>query len=79
MSPERAFLSSRDHTGAVDSPPLRWLNPRQAATYVHLSLHTLERMRRRGGGPPFHVSGQKKIVYDLADLDAWIRTGGAAR
>lgn len=57
--------------------PLRWLTLEQAAEYVKLSPRTLERFRRESKGPRCHRIGEKKFVYELAALDAWVQEGGA--
>lgn len=56
-----------------------WLTPEEAGAYIRLSPRTLERLRREGRGPRYEVSGAKKIVYHIDDLDAFIRQGGAGR
>jgi predicted DNA-binding transcriptional regulator AlpA len=43
----------------------------QAAEHVGLSASTLEKLRVFGGGPRFIKLG-KTVVYDTADLDAWL-------
>lgn len=42
-----------------------------AATYVGLGISTLEKLRLCGGGPVYYKVG-KAVVYDPADLDAWL-------
>lgn len=49
----------------------RYLNTKQAARYVGLSPCTLNRMRVTGEGPRYAKAG-RRVVYDRADLDAWI-------
>jgi predicted DNA-binding transcriptional regulator AlpA len=48
-----------------------------AAAYLGLSTSTLAKMRLRGDGPPFARSGRRIVVYDVADLEAWL--GGRKR
>ena len=43
-----------------------------AADYVGLSPSTLAKMRLRGDGPVYAKSGPRIVVYDVADLDAWL-------
>lgn len=50
----------------------RILRTPEAATYVGLSVSTLEKMRISGSGPPFVHLGGRAVGYDLADLDAWL-------
>jgi len=49
----------------------RYLSTKQAAEYVGLSPCTLNRMRVTGEGPRYAKAG-RRVVYDRADLDAWI-------
>ena len=42
-----------------------------AAFYVGTSVSTLEKLRLTGGGPRYIKLG-KAVVYDPADLDAWL-------
>lgn len=52
-------------------PPPRFLRTLQAASYCGRSRSDFEKRRLRGDGPPFRKIG-RVIVYDLADLDAWM-------
>jgi predicted DNA-binding transcriptional regulator AlpA len=47
------------------------LSQREAATYLHLSVRTLERFRVSGTGPKFVRLG-RSIRYRLADIEAFI-------
>jgi hypothetical protein len=47
-----------------------FLNTAQAAHYLSLSPRLLERMRRRGGGPPFRRHC-RYVHYHVDDLIAW--------
>lgn len=58
-----------------------------ASRHIGLSVSTLNKLRVFGGGPVFLKLG-RRVVYDLADLDAWLSTkrrrstsdiGGGAR
>ncbi|GAB6051193.1 hypothetical protein JCM17960_00130 [Magnetospira thiophila] len=49
----------------------RYLNTKQAAAYVGLSICTLNRMRVTGEGPRYAKAG-RRVVYDRLDLEAWI-------
>jgi excisionase family DNA binding protein len=42
----------------------------EAAAYLGLGKSTLDKLRVTSGGPAFIKIG-KRVVYDLADLDAW--------
>lgn len=54
----------------IDSP---YLVPEQAAAYLHVSEHTLAKLRLSGKGPRFryHGRGKRAPVYTQAALDAW--------
>jgi hypothetical protein len=56
------------------SPLLERLNVEAAARYVGVSASTLNKLRVFGGGPVFIKLG-RRVVYDPADLDAWLTTG----
>ncbi len=43
----------------------------QAAAYCGLSSSTFEKLRLSGGGPRYVKLG-RRVVYDPADLDAWL-------
>jgi excisionase family DNA binding protein len=49
----------------------RYLDTRQAAAYLGLSLKTLEKLRVTGRGPRFAKAG-RKVIYDRRDLDRWV-------
>ncbi len=55
----------------------RRLNEADAAEYCGISPKTLEHYRRVGGGPIFMRPGNvsRRVVYDTADLDAWLAKG----
>ena len=44
-----------------------------AARYTGLSASTLNKLRVFGGGPAYLKLG-RRVVYDAADLDAWLAT-----
>jgi len=52
-----------------NTPPR--LRTPQAAQYIGLSGRTLEKWRRSADGPIFYKLG-RAVVYDRADLDAFI-------
>jgi excisionase family DNA binding protein len=47
------------------------LRTAEAAAYTGLAKSTLEKLRVRGGGCPYIRVG-RVVVYDSADLDAWL-------
>ncbi|NKB55025.1 MAG: helix-turn-helix domain-containing protein [Alphaproteobacteria bacterium] len=48
-----------------------YLNTRQAAEVVGLSPATLNRMRVTGDGP-LYIKAGRRVLYDRADLIAWL-------
>jgi hypothetical protein len=56
-----------DHTA-----PVFLLTP-QAAGRIGLAAGTLEKLRVRGGGPPFLRLSPRRIVYAIDALDSWAR------
>ena len=50
----------------------RNLRTGDAAQYLRLSVSTLAKMRLRGDGPVYSKAGPRIVVYDMADLDAWL-------
>jgi integrase/predicted DNA-binding transcriptional regulator AlpA len=54
----------------------RWLDARAAAARTGLTVGTLATYRSMGVGPPFRRLG-RRVVYDPAELDAWIAAARA--
>ncbi|WP_423196667.1 Helix-turn-helix domain-containing protein [Cupriavidus sp. H19C3] len=50
--------------------PQRYLTNDEAADYLRLSPRTLEKQRVFGSGPKFRKFG-RRVMYAVADLDAW--------
>ena len=57
--------------------PDRLLCPRDAAEYIGMSVHWLERQRGLGLGPDYIRLGKKggKIMYRQSVLDAFLASG----
>lgn len=55
--------------------PVRYLTNAEAATFLRLSPRTLEKNRVIGGGPRFHKFG-RRVLYAIADLEAWAAERG---
>jgi hypothetical protein len=51
----------------------QFLDTKEAAKYVRLSTATLERLRVTGGGPSFIKPIPTRVIYDVVDLDVWMR------
>lgn len=56
-------------TATTTAPAL--LRNDEAAKYLNLSPRTMPALRSKGRGPRFHKLG-KRVLYDVADLDAWL-------
>ena len=50
--------------------PARYLTNDEAADFQRLSPLTLEKQRVIGGGPRFRKFG-RRVMYSVADLEAW--------
>ncbi len=53
-------------------PQVRVISESEAAARLSLSRRCLQEYRLRGTGPKFIRLGDRRIGYDLRDLDAWI-------
>jgi hypothetical protein len=49
----------------------RYLRPPAAAEYIGSSTSTLAKKRLTGDGPSYSLLGGI-VIYDVADLDAWV-------
>lgn len=49
----------------------RYLDTKQAADYLGLSVSTLEKLRVTGRGPRYAKAG-RRVIYDRRDLDRWM-------
>jgi predicted DNA-binding transcriptional regulator AlpA len=66
--------SNRRHQASAtpETPPDRHLlSAAEAARYLGLATQTLAKMRVSGESPPYHKLG-RSVVYDPADLEAWL-------
>jgi hypothetical protein len=55
---------------AMTAQPQRYLTNDEAADYLRLSPRTMEKQRVFGSGPKFRKFG-RRVMYAVADLDAW--------
>ena len=53
--------------------PTDKLETEPAATYCGVGKSTLEKMRLTGDGPTY-LKPNRKVVYQVSDLDAWLST-----
>ena len=56
---------------ASPSPQMRRLSVQEASNYTGLSCSTLNKLRCSGQGPRFAKVG-RRVLYNVADLDAWL-------
>ncbi|MCR4142915.1 helix-turn-helix domain-containing protein [Alcaligenes faecalis] len=74
--PSTPHTGARTPSHATDAAPALtaaaacYLTNEEAADYLRLSPRTLEKMRVIGGGPRFRKFG-RRVMYAIADLDAW--------
>lgn len=61
-------------THAHEGMPPRYLRTTEAARFLGLSGRTLEKHRTYGTGPAYRKIGGR-VVYSLADLEAWATRG----
>src|SRR5262249_16266528 len=52
----------------------RLVRTETAAVRVGLAPATMEKLRCVGGGPPYFKVSSRRVMYDLAELDAWARS-----
>lgn len=55
--------------------PIALLSSQEAASYLKLSIRTLERMRVEGTGPKFRKAGRglrSRVLYRLSDIEDWL-------
>lgn len=69
-SPVSPSTLSASGFAAPAATPARYLTNSEAADYLRLSPRTLEKQRVLGGGPRFRKFG-RRVLYAVADLDAW--------
>lgn len=60
-------------SNACHRPRRKWLRSKPAAEYLDVGESTLAKLRCYGGGPPFVKLGNT-VIYDVADLDAFVET-----
>jgi hypothetical protein len=53
-----------------NKPAPLFLDNKEAADFLKISPRTLEKRRVIGGGPRFRKFG-RRVVYAIADLEAW--------
>jgi len=74
MATSHVFLPASSTPAPAPAPvpasPARYLTNSEAAAYLRLSPRTLEKQRVLGGGPRFRKFG-RRVLYSMADLDAW--------
>lgn len=53
-----------------------WMTTKEVAKYLNCHPNTLEKMRCRPGGVPFHKLGNKAVRYLKSEVDAYMLGGG---
>ena len=70
LTPLRPAAAHATQQQPAAAQPQRYLTNDEAAEYLRLSPRTLEKQRVIGGGPRFRKFG-RRVMYAVADLDAW--------
>ena len=70
MRPEPQRPRAAPATTPQAAQPARYLTNDEAAAFLRLSPRTLEKQRVIGGGPRFRKFG-RRVMYAVADLEAW--------
>ena len=68
LSRSPAPAATQAHAADAGNP--EFLTTEEAAVFLRLSPRTLEKQRVIGGGPKFRKFG-RRVMYAVADLDAW--------
>ena len=68
---KREYNALREASGRAEAPQ-RKMRPRDAALYLGTTESTLAKWRLRGDGPLYSKCGPRLIIYDVADMDAWL-------
>ena len=63
--------ASKPTGGPSSETKKRLMIAKDAAAYIGLAPQTLAKMRVSGDSPPFYKVG-RQVLYDRADLDAWL-------
>jgi len=63
--------ASKPTGGPSPEAKKRLMIAKDAAAYIGLAPQTLAKMRVSGDSPPFYKVG-RQVLYDRADLDAWL-------
>lgn len=54
--------------------PETYLTTEQAAVYTGLSKSYFEKLRVRGDGPAYYKVSARRVLYKLAEVEAWMAT-----
>ena len=49
----------------------RYLDEAAASRLLNVSQRTLQRWRTAGDGPPYIRAGVRRVLYDVAAVEAW--------
>jgi hypothetical protein len=70
-APNQEAQASKSTGGPSPETKKRLMIAKDAAAYIGLAPQTLAKMRVSGDSPPFYKVG-RQVLYDRADLDAWL-------
>ena len=64
-------MKTTDSDGRQPSLPRAKLRVNEAARHLDLAVSTMNKMRLSGSGPRFIRLTQRRVAYDLDDLEVW--------
>jgi predicted DNA-binding transcriptional regulator AlpA len=70
QGPEAVGRKPDCHTRRDSDLPGRKLKVQEAASFLGLSVSTLNKLRLSGNGPLYMKLG-RRVLYDLRDLESW--------
>lgn len=71
-APTPHLRGPRARVGTAGRTEMRMLITEDAAKYLGVATQTLAKLRWSGDSPPYFKVG-RRVLYDLADLDAWLQ------
>lgn len=72
---EPSAIASRKHSAAPRADSLVWLSPAEVCEVIPgMTVTLLQRMRDAGKGPRYAKPSPKTVVYNLADVHAYVRS-----
>ena len=77
LAAEKAVRAVLTERGLMQ--PKRYYRPMEAAAYLGINHYDLRKATKAGNGPPCIRKGPRTIIYDVQELDRWMKEGGNVR